>query len=95
MKTLKEKIEVMQAALDGKQIQGNYGAGYGDLSQPENREDIIFNWRDCDYRIKPKPLEFWVNVYETNGVAYNSESKALSSIDSTCLKTIKVIEVTE
>lgn len=56
MKSLKEKIEVMQAALDGKPIEAKYCAakrhGIFEFS-PVN--DPVWNWDECDYRIEPQP----------------------------------------
>lgn len=54
--TTKEKIVVMQAYEDGKKIQwlikGEYEDNWKDISP--SREPI-WNWPECDYRIKPEP----------------------------------------
>jgi len=50
MKTLEEKIEVMQADLAGKEIECKY---YSD-DVWENGANSIFNWGKYDYRIKPE-----------------------------------------
>lgn len=49
MKTLAEKIKVMQAALDGKPIQilRFREIFWSDIENP------IFDWEESDYRIKP------------------------------------------
>ncbi len=94
MKTLKQKIAVMQAAEDGKDIEILQGKDVWDKIdfQPD------FNWEICDYRIKEEPVEFWVNVYDS-GVGGNYKTKKIAvqciPIGSVCLKTIKVREVTE
>ena len=51
MKTLKERVEVMQAYLDGKTIQDNIDGNWTDW---ESGNDPQFNWSSYDYRIKPE-----------------------------------------
>lgn len=90
MKTLKEKIEVMQAALDGKTIQFSNGPLWIDC-EPEH---LIWQWPDYDYRIKPEPLEFWVLMVEnSNTPSLVNESKEYLSQFRSGGKTIKVREV--
>ena len=58
--TLKEKIEVMQAFLDGKEIEI-----YNDVVDPCYWESIAnpeFNWEYNDYRIKPEPVQVPFNI---------------------------------
>lgn len=50
--TTQEKIEVMQAYLDGKKIEV---AAQKDLSYWIASEAPAWNWEDCVYRIKPEP----------------------------------------
>ena len=52
MKTLKEMIEVMQAALEGKPIEF---LGSCDDWRPMNTACAVWNWYSCDYRIAPAP----------------------------------------
>ena len=63
MKTLEEKIEVMQADLAGKEIECKY---YSD-DVWENGANSIFNWGKYDYRIKPenKQVPFDNSDYES------------------------------
>ena len=90
MKTLKEKIEVMQAALDGKEIETKVYGGWDDQPSPE------FNWIDFDYRIKPEPIEFWVNIYRDCRCGdYKTKADALEKASPDVQNTIKVREVTE
>ena len=73
MKTTKEMIEVMQAFEDGEDIQADCydSAGWHDIVRS------VWNWSDCDYRIKPKPREVWINEYEDGCKAvYDRESFA-------------------
>ena len=65
MKTLKEKIEVMQAFLDGKEVEI-----FDDVADPCYWESIanpVFNWEYNDYRIKPenKQVPFDMSDYES------------------------------
>ena len=48
MKTTKEKIEVMQAYLDGEQIEESIDKKVWFTCEP------IWNWAKCDYRVKKK-----------------------------------------
>ncbi len=57
MKTTKEKIAVMEAFESGEEIQIRNlppfaDRGWDDLGDVDN---IIWNWLQLDYRIKPKP----------------------------------------
>jgi hypothetical protein len=51
MKTLKEKIAVMQAAAEGKNIQSRFC----ESDDYTNDDTGIFNWQSFDYRVKPEP----------------------------------------
>lgn len=72
MKTLKEKIEVMQAAERGEPIEfisrrfweGEPPLGWRKID-PALTTD--WNWQQFDYRVAPKPFEVWVNIYPGNG----------------------------
>ena len=50
MKTIQEKIEIMQAYERGDQIQVS-----DDSDVWEDIESPGFDWVNCDYRVKPKP----------------------------------------
>ena len=52
--TTKEKIEVMQAYLDGKKIQRKSITSQNWLDWVSN-EEPGWDWIDVDYRIKPEP----------------------------------------
>ena len=98
MKTLEEKIEVMKAALDGKEIE---------YKEPDEKywkvmESPEFDsWHSGDYRVKPELLEFWVNVYyggHVPSMAYTDKATAMSAANAanpTTTRTIKVREVVE
>ena len=95
MKSLKEKIEVMQAALDGKDIESKW-LQEGNIDWFD--EDlIVFNWACFDYRIKQEPMEFWVNVYN-DGSRFLHDSKQDAHFyneSGVGKKTIKVREIAE
>lgn len=98
MKDLAEKIEVMQAALDGKEIEVKYECSDKEYRKPHEL-GILWNWQIADYRIKPEPREFWVNIYkerdgEETYYLHTTEYSAKSREDAT-KKTIRVVEVIE
>lgn len=95
MKTLKEKIEVMQAALDGEKIEQQHFTEDRWVNVAGN---ISWNWNAMDYRIKPKPLEFWVNVYDDGEKRYfNNKDESTLDVGGRkgFVKTVKACEVTE
>lgn len=49
MKTTEEKIEIMQAYEDGKEIECEINSAWYDVTNPN------WNWDICDYRIKEEP----------------------------------------
>jgi len=57
---LRESITVMQAALDGKEIQ------WRDKECPDEwqvSKNHYFDFVGNEYRVKPEPIERWVNIY--------------------------------
>jgi hypothetical protein len=75
--TLKEKIAILQAGLDGKTIQTRNKPGgslttdgiflkgsYPNWTEVPLHEPGSFNFALYDYRIKPEPREFYMNIYE-------------------------------
>jgi len=97
MKTLKEKIEVMQAALDGKEIEiKNKHDKEWRLLTGDNK-GLMFTWGEFDFRIKQEPMEFWVNTLSGMcSTVHITKKEALRVTgNSQGWKTIKVIEVTE
>lgn len=55
MKTTQEMIAVMQAYVDGKKVQFSHINCniWADSPTPS------WDWRACDYRIKPAPFTLW------------------------------------
>lgn len=75
MKTLKEKIEVMQAALDGGKLE-TCSLTYDGKWMPAHSP--LFNWVQSDYRIKPEPREpriFYSNE-ESSSLCKNRDAVA-------------------
>lgn len=70
MKTLAEKIAVMQAALDGKQIQykrlRDDDFAFGDVKCPN------WDWQAFDYRVKPAEPKKLVVVYYPDGRSFGT-----------------------
>lgn len=97
MKTLKEKIAVMQAALDGKEIdQSRKAYADGEWIRCYDPKTLNFNWEKYDYRIKPKPLECWVNTYDGNiSQGYDTENDARAVKINHVQRTVKMREVIE
>ena len=95
MKTLKEKIEVMKAALDGKEIEHTW-MNQDDWILTQTQPHPDFNWQKMDYRIKPEPMEFWVNVSSDFGFRTKEEALLTAKLfKNKKIRTIKVREVIE
>jgi hypothetical protein len=73
----KKAIEVMQAFVDGKEIQDRnrkFGGEWymtvvgGGLGGP------MWSWSTTEYRVKPEPKEIWVNEY-SDGSSYGYDCR--------------------
>jgi hypothetical protein len=71
MSTTKEKIEIMQAYIDGIPVQHQSSGRWGILS--ENRNPSWY-WASFNYRIKPpEPKVIYVNEYKnTSAFVHNT-----------------------
>jgi hypothetical protein len=71
--TTKEKIEVMQAHLDGKDIECRESGEHE--WENINTKEPVWNWVHFDYRIKRRPREFKLQLFKDGtgvvGVAPN------------------------
>jgi len=75
MKTLAEKIAVMQAAERGEKIECRlFGTGKSEWvdAVPEPR----FDWWNSDYRVAVKPREFWLVPYGGEHLTMPSQQRA-------------------
>ena len=98
MKTLKERTEIQQAYLDGASIE------YNDVRNDESWSccygEPSFVWVNYDYRIKPEPMEIWVNIYgDGSHAGYNEKDRAKTlalreDVKRVAVKFIEVIDET-
>ena len=58
----KKAIEVMQAYVDGAEIEVKY-SGFSKWRKFIDDVEPLFNWDSAEYRIKPKAREFWVSAF--------------------------------
>ena len=74
-KEIKQRIEVMQAYLDGKTIQCLDGGDWLEIKEPTFQTD----W---EYRIKPEPSVRWVNFYRNweAGCSWGTKAEADSQV---------------
>ncbi len=70
-----EIIAVVLAAEAGRRIQYRR-VSFGDVWKDC---DPQWNFVECDYRVKPEPLELWVNVYTNFSAAWKTKEKALEN----------------
>ena len=99
MKTLAEKIEVMQAALDGKEIEVNFnGQGYYE-GVGWKVEVYFWDWRRNDYRIKEELCEKYLPLFSdwplNHLYATREEAEEAGKQFSDYTKTVKMREVIE
>lgn len=76
--TTEDKIKVMQAYIDGKEIQCRsiLGGEWGDAI-----DELRWNWDSTDYRIKPNPREYYLAYIKypsgaSRHYVYHEEKKA-------------------
>lgn len=72
--TTDEKIAVLQAHKAGKEIQ--YKSNWESGSFWRTKPIPHFNFFDFDYRVKPEPQEFWVNVWSSTSFVHGTWSAA-------------------
>lgn len=84
----KEKIKVMQAWVDGKNVQFNSANMWEDMDR--NAGEPSWSWEYKDYRIKPEPMEIevWVGdegeplcIVKPNGFTGNAKKKFREVLD--------------
>lgn len=88
---LLSNLDVLKAYADGQDIQ------YKCKDRDEQWREVItpsFTLGHYDYRIKPRPIEGWVNVYEDGslGTVHGTKAEALDRGDS-AMRTVFVREV--
>lgn len=88
---VRELLPVLTAFVNGEPIQmRNLHGKWVDLD-----EDVVSPEADIEYRVKPKPREFWLNIYygKDPGGAYETRFLADSRAGSSRTECIKVVEV--
>lgn len=71
--TTEEQISIMQAFVEGKQIQWRCCQTYNDWT---NTNEPIWNWEELEYRIKPDPNlpKTWEEFCETHPIIQENEA---------------------
>ena len=94
MKSLKERIDIETAALDGKPIEQALIVKdrAWHLEEIVHPDGYIFDWRCYDYRIKPEPLVLWVNVYPSSPPCAYEDEAGVACSPNFGGKTIKMVE---
>ena len=83
----KKAIEVMQAFVDGAEIESRQANGHSTWGGSQK----TWSWNQFDYRIKPMPREWWLNAH-TNECYVTAEcAEKFAGI----AKIVKVREVIE
>lgn len=89
----KELLPIIEAFANGEDIQGRRsGAAWIDTNDDPQFQTSFFEWR-----IKPSPRQFWVNIYPS-GVGFDcfateQEANLKPGTDrSECIKLTEVIE---
>lgn len=88
-----EAIEVMQAYVDGAEIEGMYRS-VATAYPGEFRDDVVpdFNWMNYEYRIKSaKPREFWLAPIDKD--SHRDRYVDCSDSPSSFVDAIKVREI--
>lgn len=76
---VKAALPILQAFAEGKTIQfRDTSENWSDFGKAEPIDGYVFYNYPERYRVKPEPLEFWMNVYENGsfGNAFRSETGA-------------------
>jgi hypothetical protein len=90
-----DKIKVMQAYADGRQIQAKaiYEKDFRDW---ENTSEPRWNWDMLMYRVKPGPREFWLGLHKGNDYSCIRAVKTSSSkLDLNTCSGDEIIKVRE
>ena len=71
---LREAASILLAAADGKQIQTK-----APCTEWIDTSILFFNFGAQEYRIKPEPQEFWLNVYPNHVMAHLTRDNAFTA----------------
>ena len=91
MNTIDEIIEITTAFRNGNIVQVSLRDGWKDSINP------AWQFTAYDYRVKPEPMVFYVNIYpeRKNDCIHQSKEEALKWVGRDCVRTIKVVESIE
>ena len=90
--TLNEMIDVLEAKKRGEIIQRQWKCCIVPWSDDD---DPLWNFEQCNYRVKPKPREWWINEYESGSGLdrYATKAEATARAAPGRLRCVHVIEV--
>ena len=87
----KEKIEIMQAFLKGKKIQVKVKGTNEEFKDFISTKEPTWDWTHFEYRVKPEPLELWVNKYDFgNYTIHESKEEAIKYCDRANVRKITI-----
>jgi hypothetical protein len=88
--TTKEKMEVMQAYLEGKTIltiPAIATHATWRVMEVEHGAEPAWNWYASDYRVKPEPKVIWVNEYKSeHDICHGSKEGAEEDAAPSCIR---------
>lgn len=89
LNTPDEMMAVIRAIKDGKAIQFYSHGKNKFLTSGQEHPSFL----ECHYRVKPQPIERWVNVYgNSTTYTYASKEQADSDKGSDCIRQVHLIE---
>jgi len=83
-------IEVLTAYIDGAEIEYRLTANENSKWQASN--NACADWRQYDYRVKPKPREFWLNTMDNTIHDAHRPGGETSGLDSRWVKVREVVD---
>ena len=96
---MRKRIKIEQAWVDGEEIETkdlwpimlDWALGWVSVYS----DSAYFKWDQCDYRIKRKPREIWVNInkYGDDGEVYMSKHEAEKYDSDYPENAVKFVEV--
>lgn len=94
--TAKQLWPIIKAWAEGETIQKDF-SGTGHWLNLDDQDAVAFSSPASCYRIKPKPREFWVNIYPPKrqpvmGAIYASKEEAQKNAMADSLECIRVVE---
>jgi len=90
-KETRKAIEVMQAYVDGAEIECLSKKINYESERDWYTEEPMWHWPSWEYRIKPKPREFWI-WHSADGETLWREIYGPDDDDRDAIKVVEVIE---